>query len=509
MVYTVTLNPSLDYYIKIKELKIGEINRTNSEEIFPGGKGINVSILLSRLGIETTALGFKAGFTGEEIERLLGEEDVKCDFISCEGSSRINIKVTGTKETQINGDGPVMKNEYLEKLYDKLLDIDKDDILVLAGSAPRSLGTSVYKSIIEHLPYRETKVVVDAAGGLLEDALTTNPFLVKPNVEELCNLFKTTIRSNDEVIRYAKQLQNMGARNVIVSRGVNGGVMVTEDGETYSSLPPRGEVVNSTGAGDSVVAGFLYSFIESDNMKKAFYMGMRCGSATACSSGIASADAILNNYKALALDLDGTLLDTIDDLAAAVNYSLEKFNQPTHSVDEIRNMVGNGIRNLMARAVPGGEDCPTFEDQFGAFLKYYLENLYVYSSVYPGMMELLEECKKRGIPVGIVSNKEEGAVGKIVEHFFDGYITSYAGDNMVRAKKPAKDSVYAVLKDIDESLNPSDVLYVGDSGVDSLTAECAGMDCLLVSWGFRPREELEQLTCMAIIDSADEIMYFF
>ena len=509
MIYTVTLNPSLDYYIKIKQLKIGEINRTNSEEIFPGGKGINVSILLSRLGVPTTALGFKAGFTGEEIERLLVEEDVRCDFISCEGSSRINIKITGTKETQVNGDGPAMKDEYLEKLYNKLLDIGKDDILVLAGSAPRSLGTGVYKSIIEHLPNRDIKVVVDAAGGLLEDALTTNPFLVKPNVEELCNLFKTTIRSNDEVIYYAKKLQDMGARNVIVSRGVNGGVMVTEEGEIYNSLPPRGEVVNSTGAGDSVVAGFLYSYLESENMKKSFYMGMRCGSATACSFGIASAEDVFNNYKALIVDLDGTLLDTIDDLAEAVNYSLKRFNQPTRSVEEIRDMVGNGIRNLMARAVPGGEDCPTFEDQFGIFLKYYLENLYVYSSVYPGMMDVLKECKKRGIPVGIVSNKEENAVGKIVKHFFEGYITAYAGDNMVRAKKPAKDSVYAVLKSIDESLNPGDVLYVGDSGVDSLTAECAGMDCLLVSWGFRPREELEQLTCMTIVDKAEEIMYFF
>lgn len=508
MVYTITLNPSLDYYIKIKELEVGEINRASAEDIFPGGKGINVSILLSRLNTETTALGFKAGFTGEEIERLLNEEKVNCDFISCEGNSRINIKVTSAKETQINGDGPKMKPEYIEELYKKLQTIGKDDYLVLAGSAPRSLGSGVYKDIIEHLPYKETKVVVDAAGRLLQETLDNKPFLVKPNIEELCQLFDVKIRSDEEVLPYAKKLQEMGARNVIVSLGANGGIMITEDGQVMTCKSPRGDVVNSTGAGDSLVAGFLCRYIETEDMKQAFYMALKCGSATACSSGIASADAILNNYKALMLDLDGTLLDTIKDLNEAVNYSLTQYNQPTIPVERMKDMVGRGIRNLMAQAVPDGEDCPTFEDEFGLFLKYYLEHLYVYSEVYPGMMDLLKKCKELGVPVGIVSNKEEGAVGQIVEHFFDGYIDAYAGDNMVRAKKPAKDSVYAALNEIDPSIKAEDVLYVGDSGVDSLTAECAGMDCLLVSWGFRPREELEELTCMTVIDDAEEILYF-
>jgi len=508
MVYTITLNPSLDYYIKIKDLQVGEINRTSGEEIFPGGKGINVSILLSRLGEKTTALGFKAGFTGEEIERLLKEEKVNCDFISCEGSSRINIKVTGNKETQINGDGPVMKKEYLDKLYDKLQAVGKDDVLVLAGSAPRSLGRNVYKDIIEHLPHKETKVVVDAAGGLLEASLSAKPFLVKPNVEELRNLFGVNIRTDEEILEYASKLQDMGAKNVIVSLGPHGGVMLTEEGAVMTCQSPRGDIVNTTGAGDSLVAGFLYKYLESKDMKKSFYMALRCGSATACSSGIAKREAIIDKYKALVLDLDGTLLDTIEDLTAAVNYSLTQYNQPNLSVDEVRSIVGNGIRNLMIRSVPGGEECETFEEEFALFLKYYLDHLYVYSTVYPGMMDVLKRCKELGIPVGIVSNKEEGAVGQIVDHFFKDYIVSYAGDNMVRAKKPAKDSVYAALNQIDPELKAEDVLYVGDSGVDSLTAECAGMDCLLVSWGFRPREELEQLTCMTIIDKAEEIMYF-
>lgn len=210
-------------------------------------------------------------------------------------------------------------------------------------------------------------------------------------------------------------------------------------------------------------------------------------------------------YKAVLFDLDGTLLDTILDLTEAVNYALKRYDQPTFTAEEVRSMVGRGIRNLMIDAVPGGESNPSFEEEFDVFLSYYMDHLYVYSSVYPGMMEVLLRLKECNIPVGIVSNKEEHAVGEIVSHFFRGYVTSYAGDNMIRPKKPARDIVDVVLRDIDKNLDARDVLYIGDSGVDADTASNAHLDCLLVSWGFRPREELVKLKCMAIIDSADEI----
>lgn len=508
MIYTITLNPSLDYYIKIKQLRIGEMNRSSKEEIYPGGKGINVSILLGRLGVETTALGLKAGFVGEQIEELLESENVKTRFIDCEGNSRINVKIDGNPETQINGDGPKMKTEYIGLLCNELGEVGADDILVLAGSAPRSLGTGIYKKIIESLPCKDTKVVVDAAGSLFKDALEMKPFLVKPNVEELSALFGVEIRSDEDAIFYAKKLIDMGARNVIVSLGVNGGLMITEEGEIITCRSPRGEVVNTIGAGDALVAGFISSYEIYGDYKRAFYYGIRCGSATACSKGIARADDIRNKYKAVIFDLDGTILNTIDDLADAVNYTLKQYGQSTYTIDEIRGFVGKGNRNLMKEAVPGGEDCETFEQEYDVFYKYYLEHLNIKSEVYPGVLDVLKELKRMGIPLGVVSNKNEEAVRQLMDEYFPGIFDAVVGDNMVRAKKPAKDSVYAALALLGKEYNNNNVLYVGDSGVDSLTAECAAMDCVLVSWGFRPKEELIDYTNMTIIDNPNEILYF-
>lgn len=508
MVYTVTLNPSIDYYVKIKQFQVGEINRSSDEELQPGGKGINVSLLLSRLGVETTALGFKAGFVGEQMEELLSREKVKTSFISCEGNSRINVKIDGDPDTQINGEGPLITEAHLNKLYKKIEKIGPEDILVLAGSASKSLGTGVYKEIISHLKHEDTKLVVDAAGELLGEVLEEKPFLVKPNIEELSELFDVEIHNDEETLKYAKKLVDMGARNVIVSLGVNGALMITEEGETYRCRSPRGEIINAVGAGDSLVAGFLTSYTRYNNMKRAFYFALRCGSATACSRGIASAEEIRDKYKAVIFDLDGTILNTIEDLADAVNYTMERYNQPTFSVEQIQSFVGNGNVNLMKKAVPNGDENPLFGQQYDMFYKYYMEHLDVKSRPYEGIIELLTNIKELGIPMAVVSNKIEDGVKKLVEEFFPDLFTAALGDNMVRAKKPAKDSVNAALNILGSEYNNTNTLYVGDSGVDSLTAECAGMDCILVSWGFRSKEELVNYTNMIIVDSPEEILYF-
>lgn len=289
MIYTVTFNPSLDYVVTVKDFTVGIVNRTAEEIIFPGGKGINVSMVLQNLGYESTALGFMAGFTGQEIARRLEEKGVRSDFIHVkEGNSRINVKLRSTQETEINGQGPAIGSEDIQKLYEKLDALQEGDLLVLAGSIPDVMPRTIYMDIMAHLQEKKIRVVVDATRDLLLKVLPYRPFLIKPNHFELGDIFGVELKNQDMVAKYARKLQDMGARNVLVSMAGDGAVLVTEDGQEFCSKAPEGEVINSVGAGDSMVAGFLAGYLSSGNYKDAFRWGVCTGSASAFSSELAT-----------------------------------------------------------------------------------------------------------------------------------------------------------------------------------------------------------------------------
>ena len=300
MIYTVTFNPSLDYIVSVDHFKAGEVNRTTAELMFPGGKGINVSMVLKNLGVESLALGFMAGFTGREIVRLLGERQVKSDFIEVdEGISRINVKMRSDEESEINGMGPAISADDISKLYSQLDRLQKDDVLVLAGSIPSIMPESMYMDIMKYLKDRQICIVVDATKDLLLNVLEYHPFLIKPNNHELGEIFGVRLRTKDEVIPYARKMQEKGARNVLVSMAGEGALLVTEDGKVYESMPPEGKVKNSVGAGDSMVAGFLAGYMENGDYEKAFYMGLCTGSASAFSDNLATKAEVKSLLKQL------------------------------------------------------------------------------------------------------------------------------------------------------------------------------------------------------------------
>lgn len=303
MIYTVTFNPSLDYIVTVKDFTTGVVNRTQKEIIFPGGKGINVSMVLKNLGFENTALGFMAGFTGDEIIRLLEEKGITTDFIHvAEGTSRINVKLRSQKETEINGQGPRILTEDIRRLYQKLDALTSEDILVLAGSIPDVMPGSMYMDIMDYVKEKNIRVVVDATRELLVNVLSYHPFLIKPNNHELGEIFQKELTDKDEVIYYAKKLQEKGAGNVLVSMAGDGAVLVTEDGQEFRAMAPKGKVVNSVGAGDSMVAGFLSGYLSTGNYKEAFRYGVCTGSASAFSEELATkeeVEALLEKSKDL------------------------------------------------------------------------------------------------------------------------------------------------------------------------------------------------------------------
>lgn len=293
MIYTVTFNPSLDYVVDVENFELGRTNRTTKEMIYAGGKGINVSIMLKNLGFDNTALGFLAGFTGREIRRLMEEQGVRADFIEVSaGISRINMKLRSDEESEINGMGPVIGQQDRDKLYEKLEQLQAGDILVLAGSIPPVMPESMYRDIMDCLADRELKVVVDATKDLLLNVLPYHPFLIKPNNQELGEIFGVEIQNKHDVIHYAKQLRQKGAANVIVSMAGDGAVFIGEDGSVYESEAPKGTVVNSVGAGDSMVAGFLAGYIDSSDYRKAFQLGICAGSASAFSEQLATREEV-------------------------------------------------------------------------------------------------------------------------------------------------------------------------------------------------------------------------
>ncbi len=298
MIYTLTFNPSLDYILTVPEFTSGVVNRTTEEIIYPGGKGINVSMVLKNLGFENTALGYFAGFTGEKLKKLLEEKGIETDFISVKsGMTRINVKIRSEQETEINGQGPAISKEDIGKLYTKLDALEDGDILVMAGSIPDVMPGTMYMDIMKYLQKKQLKIVVDATKDLLTNVLQYHPFLIKPNNHELGEIFHVEIKEKSDVIIYAKKLQEQGAKNVLVSMAGEGAVLVAEDGTVYQSEAPKGKVINSVGAGDSMVAGFLAGYLEYGTYEKAFQMGLYTGSASAFSKELATKNDVLKLWK--------------------------------------------------------------------------------------------------------------------------------------------------------------------------------------------------------------------
>ena len=282
MIYTITFNPALDYIVKMDEFNLGHVNRSNNEFVYAGGKGINVSIVLNNLEVKSKALGFIAGFTGDEIERRVREFGCDTDFIKLkEGMSRINVKIKADVESEINGGGPDISSEALEKLYAKLDTLTTGDILVLAGSIPKTMPTDIYERIMERLQEKNVRFIVDTTGESLLKVLKYNPFLIKPNHHELGELFGVKLNSKEEVIEYARKLKDMGAQNVIISMAGDGAVLIDSNGGVTTSTVPKGVVKNSVGAGDSMVAGFIAGYLNSEKIEDGFKLGVATGSASA------------------------------------------------------------------------------------------------------------------------------------------------------------------------------------------------------------------------------------
>lgn len=289
MIFTVTFNPSLDYIVRVDEMRLGTINRTNYEQLLPGGKGINVSIVLGNLGHPSRALGFSAGVTGAALEKLLADTGVDADLVHVKvGFTRINAKVKAVEETELNGQGPRIAPEDVDALFSKLDVLGQDDTLVISGSVPNTLPSDMYEQVMERLAGRGVRIVVDAERDLLTRVLPYRPFLVKPNNHELGDIFGVTLKTRDEVVPYARRMQEMGAQNVLVSMAGEGGVLVAADGQVYQSPAAKGTVVNSVGAGDSCVAGFLSGLMETGSYQTAFRMGLAAGSASAFSDHLAT-----------------------------------------------------------------------------------------------------------------------------------------------------------------------------------------------------------------------------
>ena len=316
MVYTVTFNPSVDYIVSVNDFELGMTNRTASELMLPGGKGINVSIVLGNLGIANIALGFMAGFTGDEIVRMLEQAGVQSDFIKLEhGISRINLKLKNIDGTEINGQGPDIGQQQIDQLMGKLDQLNKDDVLVLAGSIPSSMLDDIYQQILKRLSDKNMTIAVDATKDLLLNVLEYHPFLIKPNHHELGEIFGVTLSEWSDVIPYAKNLQERGAKNVLVSMGGKGAVLIAEDGQVFDAPAPKGKLINgvvagesskgvvknTVGAGDSMVAGFMAGWMQKRDYEHAFRMGLASGGASACSENLATRQEIETEYEKTAV----------------------------------------------------------------------------------------------------------------------------------------------------------------------------------------------------------------
>ena len=297
MIYTVTFNPALDYILELDKLEVGKIQKSKSELILPGGKGINVSIVLTNLEIGNVALGYKAGFVGEEIERLLKNIKVETDFIKIKNSnSRINVKISANEETAINANGPEITEDKVSELLEKLKALNENDFLVLSGSIPKSLKDDIYEKICSIVREKNVKIVVDATKNLLVQSLRYNPFLIKPNNEELGEIFGVDIHTKEDAYVYGRKLKEMGAKNVLVSMGKIGAVLIDENNNEYFVKSPEGKRVNTVGSGDSMVAGFIAGYIKFNDYEKALKMGVSAGTASALSKYLAKKEEVYNLF---------------------------------------------------------------------------------------------------------------------------------------------------------------------------------------------------------------------
>lgn len=285
MIYTLTLNPSVDYFVRLQTLVPGALNRTLKSEMRPGGKGINVSRVLKRLGVENRALGLIGGFTGEFIRTELLSEGINTDFTEIEGETRINVKITASEETEINGSMAAVSEKELEELFAAFNPISEGDVVVLAGSVPTSLATDIYKQLMSRLQSRGVKVVVDTSGAALKEALEMQPFLIKPNQHELGELFDVVIDTQEAAIQYGKRLLESGLSHLIISLGADGALYLNEQ-TVIKAAVPQGEVHNAVGSGDSLVAGFIAALTQGQDAREAFHQGVACGTATAFSDGL-------------------------------------------------------------------------------------------------------------------------------------------------------------------------------------------------------------------------------
>lgn len=302
MIYTVTFNPAIDYVVYVSELKVGKTNRSQHEDVFLGGKGINVSTMLNNLGVDNKALGFVAGETGELVEQGLKERGMDTDFIRLpEGDTRINVKVRGKLETEVNGSGPNIPDAYIQQLMEKLKQVNDDDIIILSGSVPRTVPKDVYANIMEQMKERPVKIVVDAAGELMEQVLPHKPFLIKPNRAELEGLAGKVLGRTREIMRSAEDLQARGARNVLVSLGADGALLLDEKGKFHRIGVPKGELKTSVGSGDSMVAGFIAGYQKTGDYVTALRTGAACGSASAFSATLATREEVEAMYHELEL----------------------------------------------------------------------------------------------------------------------------------------------------------------------------------------------------------------
>ena len=298
MIYTVTFNPALDYILELDKLEIGKIQKSKTELILPGGKGINVSTVLTNLEVENIALGYKAGFVGAEIERLLKNMNVKTDFIDLEeGNSRINVKISAEEETAINTNGPQISENKILELLEKLKSLTENDYLVLSGSIPSSIKDDIYERICGIVKEKNVKIVVDATRNLLVQALRYKPFLIKPNNEELGEICGVEIHTKEDAYVYGKKLKEKGARNVLVSMGKMGAALIDEENKEYFLKSPEGKRVNTVGSGDSMVAGFIAGYLKYKNYNDALKMGVSAGSASALSKYLATKEEVYNLYN--------------------------------------------------------------------------------------------------------------------------------------------------------------------------------------------------------------------
>ncbi len=300
MIYTLTLNPALDYVVRVPGFVAGQVNRMSESTLLPGGKGINVSIMLKNLGVDSIVWGFSAGFTGRELSRVLEEMNCRTDFLELlKGDTRINIKLKTTEETEVNAPGPSIPASATLQLLEKAKMLQAGDILVLAGSVPKGVPDTIYRELAKICKEKKADFVVDAEKELLFNTLSYQPFLIKPNHHELGAIFNTVINDRNMAVTYAKALQEKGARNVLVSMGGDGAILVAEDGTVYQTDAPKGKLVNSTGAGDSMVAGFLAGFLKEKNYAGAVCLGIAAGSATAFSEGLAEGKTVFDLYKTI------------------------------------------------------------------------------------------------------------------------------------------------------------------------------------------------------------------